>query len=90
MTGYMNEIIFSRVLGHEDIEEGAFWVDTTQCWVCHKWNKVIVAYNAKIDKEIFTQKVFQVDKLKNTINNFVKTGIEQERLEQMRKEIEIV
>ena len=36
MTGYMNEIIFSRVLGHDEIEEGDFWVDSTQCWVCRK------------------------------------------------------
>ena len=34
MTGYMQEIIFTRVLGHEDIQEGTFWVDTVQCWVC--------------------------------------------------------
>ena len=40
MTGYMNEIIFSRVLGHDEIEEGAYWVDHTTCWVCHKWNKM--------------------------------------------------
>ena len=29
MTGYMNEIIFSRVLGHDDIAEGGYWLDTT-------------------------------------------------------------
>ena len=34
MTGYMNEIVFSRVLGHDEIEEGTYWVDTVQCWVC--------------------------------------------------------
>ena len=28
MTGYMNDIIFSRVLGHDDIEEGEYWVDS--------------------------------------------------------------
>ena len=27
MTGYMNEIVYSRILGHEDIEMGAYWVD---------------------------------------------------------------
>ena len=45
MTGYMNETIFTRILGHEDIEEGSYWTDTTQCWICHKWNKVTLAYN---------------------------------------------
>ena len=34
MTGYMNEIVFSRILGHDDIEQGAYWVDGTQCWLC--------------------------------------------------------
>ena len=63
MTGYMNEIIFSRVLGQEEIEEGSFWVDTTKCWVCHKWNKVTLAYHLKNDEEIFTQKVSQIDNL---------------------------
>lgn len=27
MTGYMNEIVYSRILGHDDIEMGAYWVD---------------------------------------------------------------
>lgn len=57
MTGYMNEIIFSRVLGHSEIEEGDFWVDTTQCWVCYKHNKVTIGYSLKDDKEIFKQRV---------------------------------
>jgi hypothetical protein len=34
MTGYMNEIIFSRVLGYDDIEQGTYWCDSTQCWIC--------------------------------------------------------
>ena len=34
MTGYMNEIVFSRILGHDDIEQGVYWVDGTQCWMC--------------------------------------------------------
>lgn len=29
MTGYMNEIIFSRVLGSDEIEEGDYWMDST-------------------------------------------------------------
>ena len=76
MTGYMNEIIFSRVLGHEEIEEGAFWVDTTQCWVCHKWNKLTLAYHLNDDREIFFQKVTQIDRLKLTIDRCVKDGLE--------------
>ena len=57
MTGYMNEVIFSRVLGHDEIEEGTYWVDTTHCWVCRKFNKVTLAYHLKNDREIFQQQV---------------------------------
>ena len=53
MTGYMNEIIFSRVLGSDEIEEGDYWVDSTQCWVCRKHSKVTIAYHLLDDKEIF-------------------------------------
>ena len=53
MTGYMNDVIFTRILGHDDIEEGSYWTDTTQCWICHKWDKVTLAYNINADKEIF-------------------------------------
>ena len=54
MTGYMNEAIFTRILGHDDIEEGSYWTDCTQCWICHKWDKVSLAYNPVSDKEIFS------------------------------------
>ena len=57
MTGYMNEIIFSRVLGYDDIEQGTFWVDGTQCWICQKWNKVEIKYHIGDDGPIFAQKV---------------------------------
>ena len=29
MTGYMNEIVFSRILGHDDIEQIGYWTDAT-------------------------------------------------------------
>lgn len=53
MTGYMNEIIFSRVLGHDEIEEGTYWIDASQCWVCRKHNKATLAYHMKDDREVF-------------------------------------
>jgi len=63
MTGYMNEMIFSRVLGHDDIEEGAYWTDSVQCWICQKWNKITLAYHISEDREVFHQKVIQLDSL---------------------------
>ena len=53
MTGYMGEIIFSRVLGSDDIEQGTYWTDTTQCWICHKWSKLTLMYHISEDKAIF-------------------------------------
>lgn len=49
MAGYMNEIVFSRVLGHDEIEQGTYWCDSMQCWICHKWNKVEIKYHLKDD-----------------------------------------
>lgn len=53
MTGYMSETIFSRVLGHDDIEQGEYWADTTQCWVCLRWDKVTLSCNPSSDTEVF-------------------------------------
>ena len=39
MTGYMNEVIFCRVVGHDDILLGDNWKDASQCWICEKWSK---------------------------------------------------
>ena len=36
-TGYMKEVIFTRVLGNVAIEDGEIWKDTMTCWVCEKW-----------------------------------------------------
>jgi hypothetical protein len=45
MTGYMNEIIFTRVLGNEDILYGNIWKDSSQCWICEKWDKTKICYH---------------------------------------------
>ena len=52
MTGYMNEIIFTRVLGVDDIYQGGLWKDTSQCWVCEKWDKTKIKYSDN-DKKLF-------------------------------------
>ena len=70
MTGYMNEIVFSRMLGNDDIEQGQYWTDTTQCWVCQRWDKVRITVEPD-DKGVFHQKISQVAKLTETIQNCV-------------------
>jgi len=42
MTGYMNDVIFSRILGNEDIYKGAEWRDSSQCWICERWARLAV------------------------------------------------
>ena len=44
MTGYMNEIIFTRILGNDDIDKGFLWKDCSQCYVCEKWDKTTIQY----------------------------------------------
>jgi hypothetical protein len=85
MTGYMNEIVFSRVLGYEDIEQGSYWCDSTQCWICQKWNKVELKYHAGDDQAIFAQKVYQVDNMHQVINRCIFEGTKN-AISQMRKE----
>ena len=54
MTGYMNHIIFTRVLGHDDTQEGHYWTDANQCWICCKWNKIEIAFHPVRDRREFT------------------------------------
>ena len=56
MTGYMNNIILSRVLGHDDIEQGTYWTDCNSCWVCNRWNKFETKVHPEHDFEIFEEK----------------------------------
>ena len=39
MQPYMNNVVFTRILGNDDIEDSETWRDCTQCWICEKWNK---------------------------------------------------
>ena len=42
MTGYMTKIIFTRILGHEDIEQSGYWIDSSICWMCEDYAKLVV------------------------------------------------
>jgi hypothetical protein len=63
MTGYMNEIIFTRILGHDDIEQGHFWADATICYICHKWEKQTIQFDPRHDDSKWSQRITQVDSL---------------------------
>lgn len=44
MQGFLKELVFARYLGHEEIENGLYWRDCNQCWVCEKWDKVKIDF----------------------------------------------
>ena len=79
MTGYMHEVIFSRILGHDEIEQGQYWQDSTQCWVCQKWNKIVINYHLHDDKVVFRQKIHQIENLHLTISRCVKEKYDEHR-----------
>ena len=47
MTGYMNEVIYTRIIGPKDIEDEGptTWKDSSQCYICEKWDKVHITYH---------------------------------------------
>ena len=38
------ELIFTRILGHEDIEHGEIWKDSCGCWICDNWAKIRIEW----------------------------------------------
>ena len=52
MTGYMNEVIFTRILGNEEIYQGHQWKDCSQCYVCEKWDKVNIQHSPEDESKL--------------------------------------
>lgn len=73
MTGYMNEIIFTRVLGVDEIENSGrqFWSDCSQCYVCEKWDKVKIEY-LPTDDSMMKQNIRKLDQLHQVVKQTVK------------------
>jgi hypothetical protein len=44
MTGYMNNVIFTRVVGSDEVEDLEVWKDCSQCYACEKWKLQRVEY----------------------------------------------
>ena len=65
MADYMNSLVLSRTLGHDDIEQGSYWTDSTMCWICSRWNKLDVSYHHVKDKETFAERVDKLTQLQN-------------------------
>lgn len=88
MTGFMNEIIYSRILGHDEIEQSNYWNDTTQCYICQKWQKLTINFDPRVDNSKWSQKITQVNTLKNTIDKLYVQAEEVEIVKQYEARME--
>jgi len=75
MTGYMNSVIFTRILGHDDIEQGSYWTDTNQCWICNRWNKIEVAINPMDDRSFLEEKIDYLYQVEHSIKSAVERSL---------------
>lgn len=80
MTGYMNEVIFTRILGHDDVEQGNYWADTTLCYICQKWEKCTIQFDTRTDVSSWTLKIVQINNLQQTIQNLNDEAVEAEEI----------
>jgi hypothetical protein len=69
--------VFTRILGSDEIEQGAFWSDSTQCWICNKWNNLEVQYDPMKDKQVFIKKVDEIEQLKENIEQAVTRALDE-------------
>ena len=44
MHGFLKEVIFTRYLGHHEVDHSEVWRDCCQCWICEKWDKATVEF----------------------------------------------
>ena len=84
MTGYMTEVIFTRILGHDDIEQGNYWADTTLCYICAKWEKTTISFDSRTDSSAWTLKIVQINNLTKTIKMLNDKVIQAEALEKSK------
>jgi len=66
MGNHMAETIFTRVLGSSEIEHGEVWKDTSQCWICDKWNKTRIEFEDD-DIEVLKQNIQRVQDLDEVV-----------------------
>jgi hypothetical protein len=75
MTGYMSHVIFTRILGHEDIEQSGFWIDSSHCWLCDEFAKMTVTFNPIEDRAIMSRNIDRLEQLSYKLNTYVQKEI---------------
>ncbi len=78
MTGFMNEVCYTRILGHDDIEQGNYWADSMQCYICQRWEKIQVKFDLRVDVSAWTHKITQFNYLKKTVEGLNNESIKAE------------
>lgn len=61
MHGFLKEIIFTRFIGHEEVDHAHVWRDSSQCWICERWSKAQLQFyepDALHDKQF--QQIFDI------------------------------
>jgi hypothetical protein len=62
----------------DEIEQGHYWVDCNQCWICQNWAKLEVRLHPD-DRSLFTDKIERLemllDKVKTTVSNAVEKDL---------------
>jgi hypothetical protein len=86
MTGYMNEIIFTRILGNDDILEATTWKDCSQCYMCEKHKKIEIKYQ-ETDSKIMKQSVLKLEGLQKVMMEYIM--LQQEQAMQKVDDIQI-
>lgn len=66
MANMQAEVIFSRVLGTNDIQNAEVWIDSNQCYICDRWCKTRIEYKEN-DENVMKQNINRVLELDEVI-----------------------
>ena len=90
MTGYMTNIILTRVLGYDEIEQGTYWTDCNQCWICSNWSVFTFQFDPDRDKALFTRKIDKMEIVHDRLEKMVQKVLLEEGLQGLDARAELV
>ncbi|CDW71199.1 UNKNOWN [Stylonychia lemnae] len=51
-----DQYIFSRILGHLEIQNAHKWVERDECWICNKWQYVLIIWSEGVSDLLYEHK----------------------------------
>jgi phosphoribosylaminoimidazole-succinocarboxamide synthase len=90
MTGYMQNIIFTRIIGHDDIEQSGYWIDSSNCWLCEEYAKMTVTFNPLEDRAVMSRNIDRLEALSYKINQYVQKEIIEAGMQDLDSKVEVV